>query len=513
MTDHTSFSGEDRLVFEYLLDKAVGLVKIRNKKESRAPKNLAKLLSDETQIGEDTLVGYIAKYDSKKNKTPSHKTRKLLLNFINDASLEEKCQIKLCARNKNVQFDEFDTDFRKYVLDKKLETAHPRRYKPAIWLLLGALTIALIWRLLVHFNNETFFDDTTKITILVLPISELAKGETKKNNYHIALVQELDELRKDSLVDFEVKTYQSKSLISTYPKAEEIGKKLDADIVFFGSYEIMEPSGIYYTAIRYTVCNQNITNFKLVDGGSEFSSKGESVVQDIRRGILKDKVSDVVLPLMAYHQYVISNWEHATSIYKRCHLSIKNGNEGSMNVYGSCLNELGLYQEAVTIWKELYEYDTLNRSYGLNYSVALMHSDEYPKAENILIKILQTHPDYAKGHGQLAKVYSHRGDYDNAIIKTRKSLSISPHDSISRFNLAILYLFNKDTINATKQLLAYEKEFSEDKDIMSQLGFVYYKSNSELSKNYFLKSLKLDSSQKELYPYIDSLNSKLDAPH
>jgi len=119
----------------------------------------------------------------------------------------------------------------------------------------------------------------------------------------------------------------------------------------------------------------------------------------------------------------------------------------------------------------------------------------YTQALKVLLEAERLHPDDAELHNDLGLVYRAKEKYDLAIVHFKKALAINPGYAQAKNNLGWVYLDQKKW---DKAIPIFEELLEDLTYITPQfplfgLGWAYYnKKNYALSKQYYLKALKMD---------------------
>ncbi len=72
-------------------------------------------------------------------------------------------------------------------------------------------------------------------------------------------------------------------------------------------------------------------------------------------------------------------------------------------------------------------------------AVDLRDAGDKPAAVAKLLEAVATEPDFAIGHGMLAKLYADLADSDNAILHAKKVVELEPEDTFSYTALSVIY--------------------------------------------------------------------------
>lgn len=148
-----------------------------------------------------------------------------------------------------------------------------------------------------------------------------------------------------------------------------------------------------------------------------------------------------------------------------------------------------------------------------NEAYALIQSQEYEKAIDILNKSIELSPKSPLSHYYRGYAYLREGDYDRAILDLEKAISLDPDLSAAYASLAIAQLELNDYEDAirtaTKALILDPKDAS---SYYNRGVSYYYLKQYERARRDFDEALKLDPSNEDARTNRDLLLKKIGKP-
>jgi Flp pilus assembly protein TadD len=179
----------------------------------------------------------------------------------------------------------------------------------------------------------------------------------------------------------------------------------------------------------------------------------------------------------AYNALIAGNQEEAIGLYKQV-LEAQPSNELGLFGLATTYHRAGQIQMARPLYGKLLAIDPHNVE-GLNNFLVLL-SDEDPKdALAELDKLEKSHPGFSPISAQMAIIYERMGNYDLAMDKMNRAISLSPENLKYRYDMAIILDKKGDWANAAvfyKQLLTAsergEKISASPEEIQHRLTFI-----------------------------------------
>ncbi|MEP7339504.1 MAG: protein kinase [Acidobacteriota bacterium] len=133
------------------------------------------------------------------------------------------------------------------------------------------------------------------------------------------------------------------------------------------------------------------------------------------------------------------------------------------------------------------DWEALNGS-----AQAFRLAEDFKKAEQIYIRMIQLWPNYWDGYNELGDFYAEQGSYDKAIENWQRVVALLPDSPVGYINLASAYLQTDQQAKAIENyLIAINKDQTRDSfEALTNLGTVYFEQQQyDLARTYFQQAL------------------------
>jgi tetratricopeptide (TPR) repeat protein len=132
--------------------------------------------------------------------------------------------------------------------------------------------------------------------------------------------------------------------------------------------------------------------------------------------------------LGTYKLFYEWDWAGAEREFKRA-IQLDPNNSGAHERYGSYLQSMGRFDEALVERKLAQKLDPINPAVIASVGQTLFLARRYDEAMEQYRKALELNPNYSWGHVALADAYVRKGMYEEAIAEVNKALSLEGNTS------------------------------------------------------------------------------------
>ena len=117
------------------------------------------------------------------------------------------------------------------------------------------------------------------------------------------------------------------------------------------------------------------------------------------------------------------DWSGAEREFKRA-IELDSNDSGGHERYGSYLQSMGRFDEALAERKLAQKFDPMNPAVIASVGHTLFSARRYDEAMEYYRRAIELNPNYSWGHLWIADVYVQKGMYDEAITEVNKALSV-----------------------------------------------------------------------------------------
>jgi adenylate cyclase len=124
------------------------------------------------------------------------------------------------------------------------------------------------------------------------------------------------------------------------------------------------------------------------------------------------------------------DWRGAEQEFKRAIELNPNYAEAHFRYAWTYLTPLGMSEQAIAEMKKALELDPFSRIYNTIFGLTYFYARKYDQAEEQFKKAIELNPDFFVTHYHLAWLYSHLGQYQNAITELTKGRLLAGDDRV-----------------------------------------------------------------------------------
>jgi Tfp pilus assembly protein PilF len=134
-------------------------------------------------------------------------------------------------------------------------------------------------------------------------------------------------------------------------------------------------------------------------------------------------------------------------------LALRPAFSDARNNLGVCYLELKRWDDAIIQFKQVTDdlFYQNQESATINLGLAYLGKGDYPKALSLIRSVVAANPANAKAHFNLGRIYVVLDKNDLATVSYRRAIELNPDYVAARYQLALLFLKNKDGSGAREQ--------------------------------------------------------------